>query len=113
MTSPALSQFRHALLQDTWMSTAVKDRENPNLFLANGVVDAVELETTHGCASYIRKADAIVQSRRAQRANSAINLIQKLAAQACLAFLIPERSFECVVVDRSELPYDETHPVTP
>jgi hypothetical protein len=52
-----------ALLQSTRVAASMKDRQYPNLFFSNGVVNAVELKSVDGCPTHIRKSDSVVQRR--------------------------------------------------
>ena len=81
----------------------MKDRQNPNLFSSNCVVDPVELETMDRRPTHIRKPHAMKQGRVAQHPNSPINFAQKLFAQTGLTFLIPNCGLERVLFSERKL----------
>jgi hypothetical protein len=45
------------------MAATVKDRQYPNLFISNDVVNPVELEAMYRRATHVRESDSVMQSR--------------------------------------------------
>jgi hypothetical protein len=54
------------------VAATVKDRQYPNLFVSNDVVNPVELEAMYRRAAHVRESDSVMQSRFTWRPNGAI-----------------------------------------
>jgi len=50
-----------ALLQSTRVAASMKDRQYPNLFFSNGVVNAVKFEPVYHCPTHVGKSGSVVQ----------------------------------------------------
>jgi len=59
------SNWPDAFLQSTRVAASMKDRQYPNLFVPDDVVNAVEFEPVYRCPTNVGKADSMMQGRLA------------------------------------------------
>ena len=90
----------------------MEDRQYPNLFFSNHIVNPVKLEAMYRRPTHVRESDSVMQSRFAQRSNGAIHFDQKFVTQTGLALLIPDCGVERVLFSERKLS-DANSPVAP
>jgi hypothetical protein len=104
-----LADLCDSLLERARVAAAVENRQHPNFFGTDHIIDAVIPESADGSATHVGKTDAIQQRIACERANSAIYLFQEILSQPILALFVPEGGVENVLVSGRKPLENETH----